>query len=28
VVTGGPVRPGDPIAVDLPAGPHLPLDRV
>ena len=28
VVTGGPVRPGDPITVDLPAGPHLPLDRV
>ncbi|MFJ8477930.1 MOSC domain-containing protein [Kitasatospora sp. NPDC094011] len=28
VRTGGPVRPGDPITVELPAGPHRPLDRV
>ncbi|MDI3405193.1 MOSC domain-containing protein [Streptomyces cavernicola] len=28
VRTGGTVRPGDPIAVELPAGPHRPLDRV
>ncbi|MFD8685785.1 MOSC domain-containing protein [Streptomyces sp. NPDC059651] len=25
---GGRVRPGDPIGVDLPAGPHRPLERV
>lgn len=25
---GGTVRPGDPITAVLPAGPHLPLDRV
>jgi MOSC domain-containing protein YiiM len=25
VVTGGEVRPGDPIVVELPAEPHLPL---
>lgn len=25
---GGVVRPGDAIAVELPAGPHRPLDRV
>ncbi|MBT2384524.1 MOSC domain-containing protein [Streptomyces sp. ISL-11] len=28
VLTGGEVRPGDPVRVELPAGPHLPLDRV
>jgi MOSC domain-containing protein YiiM len=25
---GGTVRPGDTIAVELPAGPHRPLERV
>ncbi|WP_307788042.1 MOSC domain-containing protein [Streptomyces actinomycinicus] len=25
---GGVVRPGDPIEVELPAGPHRPLERV
>jgi MOSC domain-containing protein YiiM len=25
VVTGGEIRPGDPIEVDLPPGPHRPL---
>lgn len=25
---GGEVRPGDPIEVELPTGPHLPLERV
>ncbi|MFE7776399.1 MOSC domain-containing protein [Streptomyces sp. NPDC057445] len=28
VRTGGVVRPGDPIAVELPDGPHRPLERV
>ncbi|WP_030761127.1 MOSC domain-containing protein [Streptomyces griseus] len=28
VLTGGEVRPGDPIRVELPAGPHRPLERV
>ncbi|TDD12258.1 MOSC domain-containing protein [Nonomuraea deserti] len=28
VRTGGVVRPGDPVKVELPAGPHRPLDRV
>ncbi|WP_406301617.1 MOSC domain-containing protein [Streptomyces sp. NBC_00885] len=28
VRTGGVVRPGDPIAVELPDGPHTPLERV
>lgn len=28
VQAGGVVRPGDPITVELPAGPHRPLDRV
>jgi MOSC domain-containing protein YiiM len=28
VVTGGKVRPGDSIHVELPAEPHRPLDRV
>ncbi|MFJ2260665.1 MOSC domain-containing protein [Streptomyces sp. NPDC087844] len=28
VVVGGPVRPGDPVEVELPAGPHLPLEIV
>ena len=28
VMTGGVVRPGDPIRIELPAGPHLPLERV
>ena len=28
VLEGGPVRPGDPIAVALPPRPHHPLERV
>ncbi|MEU9554117.1 MOSC domain-containing protein [Streptomyces fumanus] len=28
VTEGGVVRPGDPITVELPSGPHRPLDRV
>lgn len=28
VLAGGEVRPGDPIRVDLPAGPHHPLQKV
>lgn len=28
VVTGGVVRPGDPIVAQLPATPHQPLERV
>jgi MOSC domain-containing protein YiiM len=28
VVIGGQVRPGDPVIVELPAGPHLPLAPV
>jgi len=28
VVTGGVVRPGDPIVAQLPARPHQPLERV
>lgn len=28
VLTGGEVRPGDPVRVELPAGPHRPLERV
>jgi hypothetical protein len=28
VVHGGPVKPGDPIQVELPDEPHVPLDRV
>lgn len=28
VVAGGPVRPGDPIVVDLPPPPHRPLEPV
>lgn len=28
VLAGGPVRPGDPIAVELPAAPHRPLEPV
>jgi hypothetical protein len=28
VLAGGPVRPGDPITVELPPQPHEPLDRV
>ncbi|MBO1419022.1 MOSC domain-containing protein [Streptomyces sp. FH025] len=28
VRAGGPVRPGDAIEVELPEGPHRPLDRV
>jgi MOSC domain-containing protein YiiM len=28
VLRGGPVRPGDPVAVELPPPPHQPLDRV
>ncbi|MEU8006721.1 MOSC domain-containing protein [Catellatospora sp. NPDC049111] len=28
VLAGGPVRPGDTVTVELPAEPHLPLERV
>ncbi len=28
VLDGGEIRPGDPISVDLPAGPHVPLAPV
>ncbi|MCR3729469.1 MOSC domain-containing protein YiiM [Streptomyces umbrinus] len=28
VVTGGVVRPGDPVEVELPDGPHVPLQIV
>ncbi|MGW3728411.1 MOSC domain-containing protein [Streptomyces sp. F001] len=28
VVSGGTVRPGDPVAVELPDGPHRPLEIV
>jgi MOSC domain-containing protein YiiM len=28
VLSGGPIRPGDPIAVDLPSEPHEPLHAV
>jgi hypothetical protein len=28
VLAGGAVRPGDAIAVELPAGPHQPLQPV
>jgi MOSC domain-containing protein YiiM len=28
VLAGGEVRPGDPVAVELPPGPHLPLGPV
>ncbi|MET8679512.1 MOSC domain-containing protein [Streptomyces sp. NPDC004647] len=28
VVASGEVRPGDPVGVELPAGPHRPLERV
>ncbi|MGK5631410.1 MOSC domain-containing protein [Streptomyces sp. URMC 123] len=28
VKEGGTVRPGDPITVELPSGPHRPLERV
>ena len=28
VVAGGEVSPGDPIRVELPPGPHRPLERV
>lgn len=28
VLAGGTVAPGDPIAVELPSPPHLPLERV
>ncbi|OIJ84848.1 MOSC domain-containing protein [Streptomyces colonosanans] len=28
VVTGGVVRPGDPVGIELPDGPHLPLEIV
>ncbi|KRC99698.1 MULTISPECIES: MOSC domain-containing protein [unclassified Streptomyces] len=28
VLTGGVVRPGDPITVELPDGPHVPLEIV
>ncbi|WP_030611104.1 MOSC domain-containing protein [Streptomyces fulvoviolaceus] len=28
VLSGGVVRPGDPVVVELPAGPHVPLEIV
>jgi MOSC domain-containing protein YiiM len=28
VLRGGPIRPGDPVGVELPLPPHLPLERV
>lgn len=28
VVAGGEVRPGDEVSIELPPGPHRPLDRV
>ena len=28
VLRGGPIRPGDAVAVELPPHPHVPLDRV
>ncbi|MFH8836929.1 MOSC domain-containing protein [Streptomyces sp. NPDC017868] len=28
VLTGGEVRPGDPVRAELPTGPHRPLERV
>lgn len=28
VLAGGTVRPGDPIGIELPPGPHRPLERV
>ncbi|WP_201777577.1 MOSC domain-containing protein [Streptacidiphilus jiangxiensis] len=28
VLRGGEIRPGDPITVELPDGPHVPLERV
>ncbi|WP_436522709.1 MOSC domain-containing protein [Actinoplanes sp. HUAS TT8] len=28
VLRGGPIRPGDPVAVELPPGPREPLERV
>ncbi|MER7107266.1 MOSC domain-containing protein [Streptomyces sp. NPDC000229] len=28
VRTGGPVRPGDTVTIELPDGPHRPLERV
>lgn len=28
VLAGGEVRPGDPVSVELPQGPHRPLERV
>ena len=28
VVTGGEVRPGDGVRVELPPGPHHPLEKV
>jgi MOSC domain-containing protein YiiM len=28
VVVGGVVRPGDPVSVELPPGPHVPLRTV
>lgn len=28
VLAGGEVRPGDPVQVELPDGPHVPLERV
>jgi MOSC domain-containing protein YiiM len=28
VLRGGRVVPGDPVTVDLPPGPHVPLERV
>jgi MOSC domain-containing protein YiiM len=28
VLRGGPIRPGDPVTVEVPPGPHGPLERV
>ena len=28
VLTGGDIRPGDPIEIELPPEPHLPMERV
>ncbi len=28
VLTGGDIRPGDPIEIELPPPPHLPMERV
>jgi MOSC domain-containing protein YiiM len=28
VLRGGRIRPGDPVAIELPPGPHLPLECI